>query len=306
MRSHRAVGTTRPSARRAGTSPSSVIRRRAAQAAAVELEQLGEHAGHHPLADRGARPAVPRDAGRGELVLDEAGVRPVGREQHGDAVEPGAGPGGVDDGAHGDAHLVVGVGRGDDLDVPDRARRAPSTPDGTGWPASPSARARTEASASASPVMPSDELDVAALGQRGQQLVLERAQPLGEVDDDARARRAGRSAAARSAARASRSPSSYHSWAQQPGDLGGDPGRLVAAGRAGQRGQRPGPGEAQLAVEVAQGDDGRGVVVDAGVEARRVVDDPLDGEVDDRRRHRVAALGVERRRPEQLGERGTA
>ena len=94
--------------------------RRAAQAAPVELEQLAEHPRHHPLADGGAGPTVPRDAGRRQLVLDEPGVRPVGREQHGDAVEPRAGPGGVDDGPHGDADLVVGVGGGDHGDEPDR------------------------------------------------------------------------------------------------------------------------------------------------------------------------------------------
>ena len=47
----------------------------APQAAAVEVEQLGQHAGHRPLARAGARSPVPRDLGGGEMVLDEPGIR---------------------------------------------------------------------------------------------------------------------------------------------------------------------------------------------------------------------------------------
>ena len=107
---------------------------------------------------------------------------------------------------------------------------------------------------------------------------------------------------ARSAARARRSPSSYHCRASRRATSAATrAGSLPRAVRA-RAVSDAGPGDAQLAVQVAQGDDGRRVVVDAGVEARRVVDDPLDGEVDDGRRHRVAALGVQRRRAEQLGD----
>jgi hypothetical protein len=47
--------------------------------ATVELEQVEQEAGDQPLGDEGAGPAVPRDAGRVEVVLDQAGVGPVGR-----------------------------------------------------------------------------------------------------------------------------------------------------------------------------------------------------------------------------------
>ena len=207
-----------------------------------------------------------------ELVLDEAGVRPVGREQDGDAVEPRAGRG-------------RRRPRRARRCAPRRRRRSwtrrrrrpvgatsagrPRT--GTGSPASASARAATAASASASPVSPTTSSTCAPLGRARTAAAARAGAVAAGGGRRAAASRPGRSTVARSAARASRSPSSYHSWAQQPGDLGGDAGRLVTAGRAGQRGERPGPGDAQLAVQVAQGDDGRGVVVDAGVEARRVV-----------------------------------
>ncbi len=83
----------------------------AAHAAAVEVEQLGQHPRHHPLVDGGARPPVPRQTGGGQVVLDEAGVGPFRGEEHGHAVEAGAGASTVEHGPDGDADLVVGVGR---------------------------------------------------------------------------------------------------------------------------------------------------------------------------------------------------
>ena len=58
-------------------------------------------------------------------MLDEAGVRAVGGEEHGDAVERRAGPGGVEHGASGEAHLVVGIGGGHDLDATGRVDGPP-------------------------------------------------------------------------------------------------------------------------------------------------------------------------------------
>ena len=90
----------------------------AAQATPVELEELGEHPRDHALAHARPRSAVPGDAGGGQVVLDEPGVGAVGGEEHGDAVEAGTCSGGVDDRTDTDAHLVIGVGRRHDGDLP--------------------------------------------------------------------------------------------------------------------------------------------------------------------------------------------
>ena len=86
------------------------------QAAPVDVEQVQQQAGSETFRQLRAAPTVPRDAGGVEVVFDETGVGALRRPEHGDAFErdgrPGRGaPCGVDDGAHGDDHLVVGVGR---------------------------------------------------------------------------------------------------------------------------------------------------------------------------------------------------
>ena len=273
----------------------------AAQAAAIELEQLGQHARHHALADAGARPAVPGDAGGGELVLDEAGVGPVGGEQHGDAVEAGAGPGGGEDGAHADAHLVVGVGGGDDghfagrrrWGVERRVQRSACQRLGEGDDTSVGVGVAGECD---------DQLDAAPLAQRGQELRFQRAQPLGQVDDDA--------------------PEALGDVVA--GSLGG-PGEevaLVVPLRGEQRGpprRRRRAGSRPRAVAAsAVSDPGpaarssryrsrRATTVDgwwltAAYSAGGVMDHPLDGEVDHRCGDGLASLAVQGRGAEQFGE----
>ena len=58
--------------------------------------------------------AVGDDVGCVEVVLEQPSVRFLGGVEHGDAVERGAGPDGIDHGPNGRADLVVGVRRGDD------------------------------------------------------------------------------------------------------------------------------------------------------------------------------------------------
>ena len=159
---------------------------------------------------------------------------------------------------------------------------------GTGPSASASATASTSASAPSSPVSPITDLDRPPLADRGQQLQLERSQPLRQVDDDAR-RAVGQVAAGTGDRRRQQVALVVPVGAQGPHHLGGDARRLAAALGPRQRGDRARPGDAQLAVQVAQGDDGGGVVLDAGVQARVGVHDLAHGDVDHRRRHRLAA-----------------
>ena len=148
---------------------------------------------------------------------------------------------------------------------------------------------------------PDDELDGASLGERSEELRFQRAQSLGQVDDDAP--EAIRHLVARSLGGSGEEVALVvPGRGQQAGDVGGHTCRLAPARRARQRSDRPGAGGAQLAVEVAEGDNGRRVVVDGGVEAGGVVDDPLDGEVDHGRGDGLAAIGVQRRSAEQLGD----
>ena len=242
MRSHRAVGhDPAVGAGGPGTSPSSVIsvvRRRPRRSSSSSSASTR---GHHALADASCpgRPFHGMPAASSWCSTSRA-YGPVGGEQHGDAVEAGAGAGGVDDGAHGDAHLVVGVGGRDDLDVdrrgggrpPAAGQRVAGEPLGEGDDRGVGVGVAGEAE---------QELDVAALGERGEQAALERAQALGEVDDDAaEARRAGR-ARARVGGPGEEVALVVPLAGEQAGDLGGDPRRLAAARRAGERGQRRRP-----------------------------------------------------------------
>ncbi len=276
---------------------------RAAQTAAVELEQLGEHARRHPLAVGGARPSVPRHAGRVELVLDEPGVRPIAGEQDGDAIEAGTGTRRVDDGPHGDPHLVIGVGGRRDVQ-PDRRLLV-----GCRWPRRCRHRTVGERLGHGEHVgvgalvagEADDRFDRPALADRGQQLQLERPQPLGEVDDDPRGP-IREIVAGADDGRRQQIALVVPVGAQRSHHLGGDPRRLAAALGASQRRHGSRPGDAQLAVEVAQGDDGGGMVLDAGVQARVGVHDLAHGDIDHRCGHRLAAGAVQGRRAEQLGQ----
>ena len=87
-----------------------------AQSPPIDVEQIEHEAGRQALGERGAGPSVPRNVGSREMVLDEAGVRALRRPQHGDPLERGARPCGVDDEAGGFAHLFVGIGGRDDRD----------------------------------------------------------------------------------------------------------------------------------------------------------------------------------------------
>ena len=104
------------------------------------------------------------------------------------------------------------------------------------------------------------------------------------------------------AARARRSPSSYQPGASSPASSLGHPGGLAPAAGTSERGERGRAGDAELAVEITQSDDGGGVLGDGAVEAGRGAQHLLDGEVDDRSGHRLAAFVEQRRRPEHLGE----
>ena len=235
----------------------------AAQAAAVELEQLGEDPGHHAFADARAGAAVPRDAGSGQLVLDEAGVRAVGGEQHGDAVEAVAGAGGVDHGADARAHFVVGVGRRRHGDRAGRSR-VDRRWLGERMAGERLGECRGRGVGLGIAGEPDDDLDGAALGERSEQLRLERTQPLGEVDDDV-AEPVGQLAASSFGGPDEEIALVVPVLTEQAGDVGGDAGRLGAPRCGGEGCERTGAGGAHLAVEVAEGDDGRGVVVDGGV-----------------------------------------
>ena len=143
----------------------------------------------------------------------------------------------------------------------------PSTPGGDGMVGQPLGQGEDRGVGVGVAGDAEQEVDVAVLGQRRQQPVLEGSEPLGQVDDDPG--QAGRQVGGGPLGGSGEEVALVVPLpGQQPGDLGGDPRRLVAPGRAGQRGERPRAGDAQLAVEVAQGDDGRRVVVDAGVQPR--------------------------------------
>ena len=59
----------------------------ASQTAAIDVEEVEHEARRQPFGERGARAAVPRDVGRGQVVLDEPGVRTLSRPEHGDPFE---------------------------------------------------------------------------------------------------------------------------------------------------------------------------------------------------------------------------
>ena len=87
-----------------------------AQAASIDVEEVEDQARRQAFGEGGPRSAIPRDVGGGEVVLDEPGIGPLSGPEHGDALERRAGPGGVDDESGCLAHLLVGVGGGDDRD----------------------------------------------------------------------------------------------------------------------------------------------------------------------------------------------
>ena len=90
---------------------------------------------------------------------------------------------------------------------------------------------------------------------------------------------------------------------EQRGDGTADPQRFLGARRRVRQSVGDlGPGEAQLVVEAPQGDDGGRMPGDRAERAGLGVEHPADGEVDERRRHRRAPRGGERRAGDQFGE----
>ena len=92
-------------------------------AAGGEGQQIEQRAARHPRGEGHDGGAVGGDAGGVELLVGEARVGLGAGVQHRDAIEPGAGAHGVDDGPHGGAHLLVAVGRGDHQRAVGRDRR---------------------------------------------------------------------------------------------------------------------------------------------------------------------------------------
>ena len=259
-------GPARPSASRAGHVAEQRHQPRAPQAAAVELEQLGQHAGHHPLGGHGAGAAVPRDAGRGR-----AGARPCGRTGGRSATarpcgRSGCRAGGVDDGRA-------------RRSAPRRRRRWSRRPRRCG---DLGVRSRCRAALAGEPPRPDRERRRRPRRHRS-------APPRARSRRGARARRRGRPSSGRKAL-----GQVDDDMAEPVGQLGADPfrrphqqvalvvpveGRARGHGRgdarrlggplaaSGERApERSGTRQSQLAVQVAQGDDGRRVVGDRAVE----------------------------------------
>ena len=277
----------------------------AAQPPAVELEQLGEHARRHPLADGGARPTVPRHAGR-----SRAGARRVGRTGDRSGTGWRCGRTGCRRAPRrrrlarrcaprrrrrwstrrrarpptrvgrrrpsGGRHRTVGerLGHGEDVGVGCRVageadhRRRP-------------ARARRWRSAAASS---------SGRSRWGRWTTT-------------RDERAGRSLWARAIAAVSRSPSSYQSVRSAPHHLGGDARRLAAALGAGERRDSdPAPATRSSRYRSRRATMVEGWCWTPAYEARVGAHDLPHGDVDHGGRHRLAAGAVQGRRAEQLGE----
>ena len=99
-----------------------------AQAAPVDVEQIEHETRREALGEQRAGTPVPDDARGVQVVLDEAGIRLLRRPQDADPLERDTAAGGVEHGPHGVADLVVGVGRRHDRD--DAFRRGTGVDDG--------------------------------------------------------------------------------------------------------------------------------------------------------------------------------
>ena len=177
-----------------------------------------------------------------EMVLDEPGVRMVDRPQHRHAVERHPGAGAVEDRCARPTRTSSSASVVETTSMTPAARTGGAATAGAA-PVSSWTRSTTDGVGRGVTGEPDDELDVAGLAERAEQVDLERAEPLGEVHHRPADSRAGRSVRALMAARARRSPSSYHAGREQLGELGGHPGGLAAAAGAGERGERGGTGE---------------------------------------------------------------
>ena len=82
----------------------------AADAAAIEPQQIEHEPRSQALVQRNARPTVPRDACCVEMLADEAGIGLVARPHDADAMQRRALMNGGHDAAHGLARLFIGIG----------------------------------------------------------------------------------------------------------------------------------------------------------------------------------------------------
>ena len=97
------------------------------QPAPVDVQHVQHDPRREPLVQGHARPAVPRDARRVEVLGEQPGVGVGGRPHHGDALQRDAVGRGGDDAPEHLAHLLVGVAGVDHLDDPGRrAGRRPA------------------------------------------------------------------------------------------------------------------------------------------------------------------------------------
>jgi hypothetical protein len=294
----------------------------AADPTTVELEEVEQEAWDQSFGDEGAGSSVPRDAGRVEVVLDQPSVRPVGRPDHRHAGERRSGAGGLDELTDGVSNLLVGVGGGHDRDggcggwgggwggwwggwwgggwggwwgggwigrseidaERTRERRDLGVDVGDAGPFEEHVQVgpgtdRTEQRGGQPPIGAREEGHraieergtlVDALDRQGEQIAFV-VPAVGEALAHHRRHACGL-------------------------------GRPTARGT--QRGQRVRPGDAELAVQVAQARHGRGVVGDGRVVARRVSQHLSDGDVDERCRDRTSARRCQLGAREALGEPG--
>ena len=312
-------GRCRPAGRCVPSGPSGPVgrgrrgraRRRAAssgrppQPTAIELEQVDQHAGDHPLRRAGAGPAVPRDPGRRQLVLDEAGVRTVGRPQHAPCGRSGCPVGRRRRRARtarrtsSSASVVETTSTLRSL-AGERhrcgAERSPREGGPPPRPRSASAARRREVADDHRPRRlrrrrPAARARAGAAAPGGTRHVVEAA------GHAASGRRWPPPPAGRPRRTSRRARSRATSAATRAGSL---PRAVRASGVERARVRHP-----QLAEQVAQRDDRRRVVADGPVQAGRAGQDLLDGEVDDGRRHRLATGRRARSATQQLGQRGT-
>ena len=203
------------------------------------------------------------------MVFDQAGIRLLRRPEHPDALERNTATGGVEHRPHRVAHLVVGVGRRHDGDVAVDPRLLAVVAD------------RQEL------WIVFDEVDVDGSARVSTNL---RAIPLrstGMHDDVAPVRHlAGADEPCRLGEQVGLV---VPRGLQAGGDGPADPhGLLGAPRRRGETHRRVGPGEADLLVDAAQGDDRGGVTGDLAERAGLLLERLRDGQLDERRRHRRA------------------
>ena len=203
------------------------------------------------------------------MVLDEAGIRLLRRPQDADPLERDTAAGGVEHGPHGVADLVVGVGRRHDRDQ--AFRRGTGVDDGL---------------AAQEDRVVFDEVDVDPLAERIDELERES----GEVDRQMHHDMAsvGDIARGHETCRLGEEVGLVVPRVlEAAGDGSADPNRILCSpGGRGEPSRGSRPGEADLVVNAAEGDDGGGMTRDVAEHAGLRLEDLGDGEFDQRRRHR--------------------